>query len=116
MTIPDQPFNAEHRARVVAGIRALADLIEANTNLPVPDGMSAQYSLPGDLDDAGRQLVRDAAGALGIEPQLEECRAITRYVVAENDWKTGQPYFSISYTVHGNRPEPGNDTEAVDAL
>jgi hypothetical protein len=113
----DQPtpiteHSPDHRARVVAGIRALADLIETNTDLPVPDSVGAQHSISGDLDDDGRQLVRDAAAALGVEPRIKEYLATTRHVVAQNDWDTGQQYFYISYVVHGSRPEPSADAEA----
>lgn len=52
----DQPAaqpagDAEHRAAVVAGIRALADLIEQNTDLPVPASISAQHSAADGSDD-----------------------------------------------------------------
>jgi hypothetical protein len=94
----------EHRAAVVAGIRALADLIETNTSLPVPSNVTAQYSIMGDLDEQGRQLVRDAAAQLGIEPEMTAYRATAHFSVASN--KPPAAYFRVDYIVFGNKPEP----------
>jgi hypothetical protein len=58
---------AVDRATLVAGLRALADFIEANPALPVPSYMSAGISIPapGVNDEEKRAFVDTAAAALG---------------------------------------------------
>ena len=63
------------RAEIVAGLRALADFIEARTDLPVPNHIRAQHSVidtyvagrwlsAPDSDEGVLRVVREAAAAL----------------------------------------------------
>ena len=98
----------ERRAKVVAGIRALADLIESDTQLPAPHAVHAQHSILGDLDAAGEQLVRDVAEHLGITQQgyaphksymeIDDRTAFATHLLSTGSWD-----IRIDYTVHGSR-------------
>lgn len=91
----------ERRAEVVAGIRALADLIETNLDLPVPQSISAQHSIIGDLTSEGIALIRSAAGTLGVEPKIEPGRATAQRTIAEGgNWR--DLIFFVRYTVFGS--------------
>lgn len=100
----DQPTTTQppdHRASVVAGIRALADFIETRTDLPVPDGATAQYS---ELDRSKvEQVVRQVAAALGIEPHLHSTNngISIDHTIAEHGFPD---YFQVKYTVYGFLP------------
>jgi hypothetical protein len=92
----------QRRAEVVAGIRALADLIETNLDLPVPNSVRAQYSILGDLTDEGRDLIRAVAQALGVEPRIDETSATAGVELAHAfSWEDGS--FWVSYIAHGSR-------------
>lgn len=115
MSIRDTAFDTAHRARVVAGIRALADLVEARTDLPVPQSVTAQYSILDSLDDAGRRFVLEAAAALGEEPDdNDDTRVSVRHEVARS--QADQPLFYVTFTVHGVvRDEQGRRVTAAPA-
>lgn len=105
----------EHRARVVAGIRALADLIETDLDLPVPASVSAQYSLAGDLDDGQRQFVREIAAHLGITVDggpdsytiNNAAYATVQHLVASSGLY--EQWFRVAYVVHGSRDDEAGE-------
>jgi hypothetical protein len=109
MTGDQRTGSPRRRAEVVAGIRALADLIETNLDLPVPNSVRAQHSIRGDLTDEGRDLIRAAAQTLGVDPRMDETSATAELEVAHAfSWEDGS--FWVSYIVHGSRralPEGG---------
>jgi hypothetical protein len=81
----------ERRAAIVAGIRALADFVEARTDLPAPGSVHAQYSLPG-VDPAHADFIRGVAARLGVEPAED----------GSNVWYYLAEYpTSVRYVVHG---------------
>jgi len=96
------PESPEHRAAVVAGIRALADFIEQRTDLPVPDAIGAQFS---QLDvDKTEKTVRAAAAALGVEVSVhaDGTGMSARHVLGD---EYDAPYYArIDYVVHGFLP------------
>lgn len=108
----------ERRAAVVAGVRALADLIET-TDVPVPDTLDAQYSILADLDLAdldqeGIDLVRAVAARLGVEPKVTDNVATARKVVVEGGYRStdpalrNMPWFRVSYVIHASKPAGGD--------
>jgi hypothetical protein len=100
----------EHRAAVVAGIRALADFIEQHTDLPVPQGVNAQYSVLGESPYV--EIVRDAARVLGVEPLIDDDSASVHHVLASGGYPSPPPYFRVTYTVHGNTALADDQPEA----
>lgn len=71
ITVTDKATEREQRerAQLVAEIRALADFIEARTDLPAPQGCHAQYSMwdkHGNYEDRCAE-VRRVAGALDVD-------------------------------------------------
>ena len=112
MTNPINTGSPERRAEVVAGIRALADLIEGDTTLPVPTSVGAQFSLLGDLTEEGRRLVRDVAAHLGLPAErhmgeqgafgVSDDRASLNVQVA-GGYTRADGSFRIVYTIHGRR-------------
>lgn len=58
---------ADDRAALIAGLRDLADFIEANPAVPVPPYLSAHISIPapGSDDDEKRAFVDTTAASLG---------------------------------------------------
>jgi hypothetical protein len=97
------------RTAVVAAIRALADLIEAHPDLPVPNSVHAQHSICDDLDDNGRDFIRAVAAKLGLgerEPgvdsylRLDDDSASARYQVAEG-YSPELGSWRVAYVVHG---------------
>jgi len=93
---------APDRVSAVAAIRALADFLEANPELPVPISVSAQHSIIGDnvTDEQLVAMVREAADHLAETPQIDDEDAAVTHVL--NQW---DPY--VSYTVHGFRRPAG---------
>lgn len=101
----EQPTPAqedEHRAAVVAGIRALADLIESNPNLPVPDSVNAQHSPLGHTAEVRIAITRDAAAQLGVEATITDETSDATLTIAKGGYKAGLPWFTVDYTVHGS--------------
>jgi hypothetical protein len=96
----------QRRAEVVASIRALADLIETNTDLPVPQSVDAQYSIFGDLTDEGRDLVYATARALGVEARIDDDIATAHLEVAHEYSRADGP-FIVRYVIHGSRRQGG---------
>lgn len=97
----------EHRAAVVAQVRALADWIEQRTDLPVPTSISAQHSLPS-LDPTNEDVVRAAAEALGVEPDIYETAALARYAISTYPLR-------LDYVVHGFLPTSDDEQSEVAA-
>lgn len=94
----------EYRAAVVAGIRALADLIESRTDLPVPNHVGGQYTvLPLRGPDTER-IVREVAANLGVDTEVGETFTSATLAIAKGGWQTGLPWFSVDYVVHGGLP------------
>lgn len=98
----------QRRAAVIAGIRALADLLENNPDLPTPDSVHAQHSLRGGLDDAGRDVIRRVGEKFNL-PNLDDGYAES-YVRFDNDSAAahylvaaagGPGYYRVVYAVHG---------------
>jgi hypothetical protein len=107
----------QRRADVVAGIRALADFLESNPDLPVPNSIHAQHSIYGDLDDAGRDLIRSVGeklelteGELGATSYMrfDPNSASARYQLTHGyDADLGS--YHVTYVVHGAVREAGDD-------
>jgi hypothetical protein len=92
----------ERRAEVVAGIRALADLLEQDSTLPLPQSVSAQFSLLGErITDAGRQLVRDTAAHLSIGLN-EEPHRISATKILAHGYRAEDGSFHVWYVLHGS--------------
>lgn len=97
---PDEN-SPEHRAAVVAGIRALADFVESRTDLPVPHSVAAQHSFPGRLDQGGVSHARELAARLGVEPDISDTSIHARTEIASGGYLTNLPYFRVTFTLHG---------------
>ena len=50
MPVSDPTVTPEHRAQVIAGLRALADLLEARPEVPCPQYVMEQHSVLESLD------------------------------------------------------------------
>jgi hypothetical protein len=64
-----KPGTADDRAALVAGLRALADFLEANPAVPVQESYHREditFFPPGDTDDEKRAAVDLAASAMGV--------------------------------------------------
>lgn len=118
MTNPINTGSPERRAEVVAGIRALADLIENDLAVPVPNFVGAQFSLLGNLTDEGRQLVRDVADHLGLGPASYPGEEGTFEVTADKarlgvsvarGYTCEDGSFRVTYVVHGTREKSGGN-------
>jgi hypothetical protein len=109
---------AERRAAVVAGIRALADLIEFDTSLPVPNSVRAQHSITRDIgNDDTLRVVRGVAAHLGIEAaeawnntylRVDDDSASVQLSIASG-YTAEQGSFSVSYVVHGALSTEGGE-------
>lgn len=86
----------EHRAAVVASIRALADFVEQRTDLPVPDGVYAQHSILGGTDEDKTAIVMESAAVMGVQPQTPSAAIYACTVVAVSSYLD-----RAEYTVHG---------------
>lgn len=91
---PDPGPGLDERAAMVAGLRALAQLLEERPEVPCPRTIDAQHTvlprftatgekvpLP---DDAKIAAVREIATALGIWPLIDDTRAGFRYPLGGN--------------------------------
>jgi hypothetical protein len=104
--IPDST-DTERRAALVEGIRALADLIEARTDLPVPQSVHAQYSMwdaHGTFEQRGAE-VRRVAEALGAG--IVEHGRTVYYRIGESDGPR------VQYVVTAAPPTSAEVAEAV---
>lgn len=99
---PVSDESAEHRAAVVAGIRALANLIESNPNLPVPDSVHAQHSPLGHTAEDRIAITRAAATQLGVEATITDETSDATLTIAKGGYNAGLPWFTVNYTVHGS--------------
>jgi hypothetical protein len=116
-TPPTESAKDQHRAAVVAGIRALADFIENNPALPLPHSVNTQHSIFGGLDDTGRELIRQVGEQLQLPDltdvgfadsyvRFDDESASARYEVAKNAIPEGGSFRAV-YVVHGNVREAG---------
>jgi hypothetical protein len=61
-----------HRASIIAGLRELADYIEAHPGLPLPSCVEATYCIPGEDDKSGEDEAYRIAEALGVRVTGED--------------------------------------------
>lgn len=101
-TQPVPEASAAYRATVVAGIRALANLIQNNTNLPVPQHVAAQYSVLGHTTADRIDITRAAAAELGVEADIDDETSVATLTIAAGGYPTNLPMFVVTYTVHGS--------------
>jgi hypothetical protein len=81
--MPEQPTNRYNRAQTIAGLRALADFLDANPDLPIrPEG--ADYAVFSHRTDetAGRSTIDAIATVLG-EPVQDETGEGGEYTVTK---------------------------------
>jgi hypothetical protein len=109
--IPDST-DTERRAALVKGIRALADLIEARTDLPVPQSCGAQYSMWDTHGDFERRCaeIRRVADALEGRGEISDHGRTVRFEVS------GYPA-RVAYVANAapdRRPTPAEVAEAVE--
>lgn len=71
MTQPlTQAITLDPRAKLIAGMRALADFFEQHPDVPTPPGGDdISYCVPMDDDDEGVAEVARIAAMLGVEPR-----------------------------------------------
>ncbi|MET0423616.1 MAG: hypothetical protein ABW046_07070 [Actinoplanes sp.] len=94
--------DAEHRAAVVAGIRALADLIESNPDVPVPNSVVGQHSIIVGTDGDKEATVVETAATLHAELEIDADVAVLHHYVAQGGYPHNNlPYFRVEYVVHG---------------
>jgi hypothetical protein len=92
----------EHRAAVVAGIRALADLIESNPDAPVPNSVVAQHSILVGTNSDKEAIVREVAAALKSTATIDLRSAAMHHGIANGGYPHNSlPYFRVEYVVHG---------------
>lgn len=84
--------NPQLRAALIAGLRDLADFIEANPAVPVPSYVSARISIPapGADDDEKRAFVDSAAAALGTT---------AAYAAPSGHYTTGRTFGPVGFEV-----------------
>jgi hypothetical protein len=92
----------EYRAAVVAGIRALADLIERNLDVPVPNSVRAQHSILSGTAQDKTDLVSQTAAVLAVDADIDGNGATGRLNVAQGGHPTPLSWFSVEYVIHGN--------------
>jgi hypothetical protein len=97
---PTPSTSDEHRARLVAAIRALADLIENDPAVPTPDSVHAQLSISGVPTEADLDMIRAVAAHLDVPANIDEETATLRKEIARNT--RGQQYFRVDYVIYGN--------------
>lgn len=93
----------ERRAEVIAGIRALADFIEANTELPTPNSVGAQYSILADLTPEMSAEVRRLAEAFGLQVENDTKRMISAQREIAGGYTSKDGVFRVHYVIHGSR-------------
>lgn len=106
----DQPTpteqSPEHRAAVVAGIRALAQLVEDHPALPVPRTIYAQHTITDGPDYDRVAQVRATAALLGAKACVSAGQASARHPLV--DALTAG--FDVSYVIYAKLTT--TDTEA----
>ena len=88
------------RAALIAGLRSLADFIEANPAVPVPSFLSAHVSIsaPGADDDEKRAFVDTTAAALGTTADYVDYSG--HYVTSRSFGPAEFRVFAIPAAVH----------------
>ncbi|HEX5543650.1 MAG TPA: hypothetical protein VFX60_19205 [Micromonospora sp.] len=107
----------QHRAEVIAGLRAMAQFLEDRPEIPCPQSVRMQHSYVDTYDKVTGKLthstdaekiafVQAAASQLGIEPRIYDdgTGAVLEYAVAAR----------TTYTVHAKLLDDGT-AEAVNA-
>lgn len=81
---PNPPARSdEHRAVIVAGLRAMADFVEQHTDIPAPGYLVEQHSVLDGTDAEKIAIVRHVAEALGVAACITKTAAWCVYEVAE---------------------------------
>lgn len=77
----------ENRAVIIAGLRAMADFLEARTDVPLGayDSFELQHSILHGSNDEKIAEVRRIGGLLGVETKIYDDRTgvVSRYQVAD---------------------------------
>jgi hypothetical protein len=61
--------NANERAELIAGMRALAEFLETNPDVPAPGRADVLVFPPGQSNEARRAEIDAIASRIGVEPQ-----------------------------------------------
>ena len=87
-TLTDRPATSSGlNARIVGGLRELADWIEANPDLPLPSYVEATYCIPADDDPSGEDEAYRISGLTG-----------TRVTGEDGTAQAGVSFGPVSYT------------------